>query len=211
MNKKLLGAAIAAFAITAPAVALAQSGPAVLVVDIERIGAECNACKVAGGQFQAIYTQAQQRGQALNAQLLAARTPIQTAVNALNGKAPDAALQAKITAYQAQENSAGQELNATQQRLQSIQANIQRQIGEKLGPITDAVLKARGAQIVLARNSTLANADSVDVTNDVLAQINAQLPSISVTPLPQPPAAAAPGTAAPVAPAPTPGKKPTGR
>ena len=212
MNTKLFGAAIAAFAVAAPAVALAQSAPAVLVVDIERIGGECNACKVAGSQFQTMVTQAQQRAQALRAQLQTAGAPIQTAVNALNGKAPDAALTARITAFQTQENAANQELNATQQRLQSIQANIQRQIGEKLGPITDAVLKTRGAQIVVARNSTLANADSVDVTNDVLAQINTQLPSISVTPLPQAPAAGTPGVAGPApAPAPAPGKKPSGR
>ncbi|MDB5677161.1 OmpH family outer membrane protein [Sphingomonas bacterium] len=203
MNNKLLGAAIAAFAIAAPAVALAQSAPAVLIVDIDRVGAECNACKVAGGQFQAMVQQAQARAQTLRTQLQAAGAPLQTAINALNGKAPDAALQARITAFQTQENNANTELTNSQQRLQSIQANINRQILEKLGPITEAILKARGASIVMARNSTLANADSVDVSADVLAQINAQLPSISVTPMPQ--AAAAPGTAAPTpAPAPAP-------
>lgn len=212
MTNKLFGAAIAAFAITAPAVALAQSGPAVLVVDIDRVGAECNACKVAGGQFQAMVQQAQARAQTLRTQLQTAGAPLQTSINALNGKAPDAALQARITAFQTQENNANTELTNTQQRLQSIQGNINRQILEKLGPITEAILKARGATIVMARNSTLANADSVDVSADVLAQLNAQLPSISVTPMPQP--AAAPGAApAPALPAPAPssGKKPTGR
>jgi len=206
MTNKLIGAAIAAAAIITPAVALAQTAPSVLVVDIERIGSECNACKVAGGQFQAMVQQAQTRAQTLRTQLQTAGAPLQTSINALNGKAPDAALEARITAFQQQENTANTELANTQQRLQSIQANINRQISDKLGPITDAILKQRGALIVMARNSTLANADSIDVTNDVLAQINAQLPSISVTPLPQPPAAA-PGAVAPApttpAPAPT--------
>jgi len=210
MTNKLLGAAIAAFALTAPAVALAQSGPSILIVDIDRVGSECNACKVAAGQFQTQVQTAQARAQTLRTQLTTAGGPIQTAINALNGKQPDAALTARITAFQAQENSANTELTNTQQRLQSIQANINRQILEKLGPITEAILKTRGASVVMARNSTLANADSVDISADVLAQINAQLPSISVTPMPQP--AAAPGTAAPApVPAPSSGKKPAGR
>jgi outer membrane protein len=209
MTNKLLAAAIAALAITAPVAAFAQSGPSVLVVDIDRVGSECNACKVAGGQFQQMVQQAQARAQALRTQLQTAGAPLQTSINALNGKAPDAALQARVTAFQQQENSANTELNNTQQRLQSIQANINRQILEKLGPITENILRTRGATIVVARNSTLANADTADVTNDVLAQINAQLPSISVTPMPQPPATAP--TATPAAPAATPGKKPTGR
>ena len=200
MTNKLISAAIVAAAIVTPAMALAQTAPSVLVVDIERVEGECNACKVAGGQFQAMLQQAQTRAQLLRTQLQTASGPLQTSINALNGKAPDAALQARITAFQQQENSANTELAATQQRLQSIQQNLQRQIVEKLGPITDAILKQRGALVVLARNSTLANADSIDVTNDVLTQINAQLPSISVTPLPQAPA---PGAAAPTAPAPT--------
>jgi Skp family chaperone for outer membrane proteins len=216
MNRNLIGTALAALAFTVPAVAMAQSGPAVLVVDLERVGSECNACKVAAGQFQTMMQQAQQRAQTLRSQLQTAGAPLQTAVNALNGKQPDAALQAKITAFQQQENSANVELNNTQQRLQSIQANIQRQVGEKLGPITDNVLKARGASVVLARNATLSNADAVDVTNDVLTQMNAQLPSISVTPMPQQaaPAAGAAPTVAPPAPTPAPAtsrKKPSGR
>ncbi|HEX4693772.1 OmpH family outer membrane protein [Sphingomonas sp.] len=203
-NKKLIGAAIAAAALVAPAVALAQTAPSVLVVDIDRVGSECNACKVAGGQFQTMVQQAQTRAQTLRTQLETAGAPLEASIKALNGKAPDVALQARVTAFQQQENSANGELNNTQQRLQSIQQNINRQILEKLGPITDALLRQRGALIVMARNSTLANADSVDITNDVLAQINAQLPSISVTPMPQ--AAPAPGATAPAptVPAPTP-------
>ncbi|MGN6819027.1 MAG: OmpH family outer membrane protein [Sphingomonas sp.] len=215
MNRKLIGTAIAALALAAPAVAWAQSGPGVLVVDIDRVNTECNACKVAIGQFQGMMQQAQQRAQALRTQLQTAGAPLQTAVNALNGKPADAALQAKITAFQQQENNANVELNNTQQRLQSIGANMQRQVNEKLGPIADNILKARGASVVLARNATLSNADSVDITNDVLTQLNAQLPSISVTPLPQQPAAGAATApaAGPATPAPAPAtrKKPSGR
>ena len=42
-----------------------------------------------------------------------------------------------------------------------------------------------GAAIVIDRSATLAMAGNVDITSDVLTQLNSQLPSVSVTPLPQ--------------------------
>jgi hypothetical protein len=35
------------------------------------------------------------------------------------------------------------------------------------------------------RSATLAVSPTLDITNDVLAQLNQQLPSVNVTPLPQ--------------------------
>jgi hypothetical protein len=49
-------------------------------------------------------------------------------------------------------------------------------------------MQKRGANIMVEVGSTLATAQALDVTNDVLAAINAQLPSVSTTA----PAAAAP-------------------
>ena len=43
----------------------------------------------------------------------------------------------------------------------------------------------RGASIAIAKESTLANDTSIDVTTEVLTALNQQLPSVSVTPLPQ--------------------------
>jgi hypothetical protein len=37
----------------------------------------------------------------------------------------------------------------------------------------------------MAKNSTIANDNAVDVTTEVLTALNQQLPSVSVTPLPQ--------------------------
>ena len=52
----------------------------------------------------------------------------------------------------------------------------------------------RGANIALDQQQTMAAAKGVDVTDAVLALLNQQLPSVSVTPLP---AAAAPAAAKP--------------
>ena len=63
-----------------------------------------------------------------------------------------------------------------------------RQINERLNPIVTQIMNARNANIALDVNATLARSNTLDVTNDVLTALNASLPSVSDTPLPQPPA-----------------------
>jgi outer membrane protein len=189
MTKLFFGAALAALAATIPAAAPAQRlSPAVVaVVDVARVSTECTACRAAATQLQTQLQQLQARAQQLRQPLQTEGQSLETALRALNGKQPDAALQARITAFQTRENSANQELAQAQQRLQSTQANVNRQISERLRPILNTVLQQRGATIIVDKGSTLASAPTVDVTNDVLAQLNQQLPSVSVTPLPQQP------------------------
>ena len=186
MKTKLLLAAVAA-SVFVPAVAQAQRVPAaaVAVVDTDRIGRECTACRAAATQLQSQETTLRSRAAALQQQLQTARTPIEQSVSALNGKQPDAALQQRITAYQNQERSAQQELAASQQRLASTQANVNQQIGARLNTIVASLSASRGANLTLARGDVMFAAPTVDITNDVLAQLNQQLPSVSVTPLPQ--------------------------
>ena len=191
MTKHLTGAALAA-ALLLPAVAAAQAPGPILIVDTDRILTECTACRAASAQLTTQVQQAQQRQQTLQGQLQTQGQTLQTAVNAAQGK-PDAALQARITAFQQQRDSAAQELQGTEERIRSTQQNVQRQIYARLGPIISGIQRQRNASIVLAKNATLASADPIEVTNDVLTQLNAQLPSVSVTPLPT--QGAAPATA----------------
>ena len=58
---------------------------------------------------------------------------------------------------------------------------MQKQIGDKLGPIYSQVLQKRGANILLEQGATLASAQSLDVTNDVIAALNTALPAIQTT------------------------------
>jgi len=53
-------------------------------------------------------------------------------------------------------------------------------------------MTARGANIVLPKGATLAASDALDVTSEVLAALNLQLPAVTVAPLPA--AATAPTT-----------------
>ena len=197
-----------------PIAAQAQTIPAaiVAVVDRDRISQECNACKVAAGQIQGLITQLQQRQQALGAPLQTEGQSLQTEAQRVSAL-PDGpakvsaaqALQPRIGAFQQRQGQAQQELERMQQNIQSVNANVVRQINDKLGPVISQVMQQRGANIAIDENATLATARTVDITDPVLASLNTQLTSLSVTPLPQ--QAAPAGTAAPA----TGRRQPTGR
>jgi Skp family chaperone for outer membrane proteins len=179
-------AALAASAAAIPSAAIAQRAPAaiVIVVDSDRIYRECTACKSAQTQLQTKVTALQARQKSLADGLRPEGQSIQTAIRALNGKDPDAALRTRVQAFQAKEEAANKELQGGQTNLQSIQANVLRQINAKMSPVINQVMTARGANIAVDVGATLAHAQATDATADVLAGLNAALPSVSLTPLP---------------------------
>jgi Skp family chaperone for outer membrane proteins len=185
--KKLILTALTASALLAPSAAFAQQRGGVLVVDTDRILAECTACKAATTQLQSQANTLRTRAQTLQQQIQTEGQPLQTAVNALNGKQPDAALKARIDAFDKRQNAARQELANGERNLQSIQANVQQQLGARLIQIVEQSRARRGASIAVAKNSTLASDTTVDITGEVLSALNQQLPAVSVTPLPQQP------------------------
>jgi Skp family chaperone for outer membrane proteins len=119
MTKLLFGSALAVLAAALPAVASAQRlGPAVVaVVDTDRISRECTACRAAATQLQTQNNNLRTRATTLQQQLNTQGQPIQTAVTALNGRQPDAALQQRITAFQTQQQNAQRELATAERNL----------------------------------------------------------------------------------------------
>src|SRR6266498_1706410 len=107
MKKILVSTMMAASALALSTPAFAQSAT-ILIVDSDRIISDCTACKAASSQLQARQNTLRARAQTLQTQLQTEGKPIQAAVDALGGKDPDAALQAKIAAYQTKERSAQQ-------------------------------------------------------------------------------------------------------
>jgi Skp family chaperone for outer membrane proteins len=182
MNKLLFGSAFAALAIAVPASAPAQRlGAAVVaVIDTSRIFRECNACRTAQTQLQQQVEQARQRAQQLGQPLQTEGQSLENSLKALNGKAPDAALQGRIQAFQTRQNTANQELQNRQATIQRNQQYVAQQINTKLDPIIKTVMQSRGANLAVDMQATLATSPSIDVTNDVLAQLNQQLTSINV-------------------------------
>jgi len=199
MKTKLLAAAVIAAA-AIPTVASAQRVPAasVVVVDTGRIYRECNACRAAqttlNAQVQALQTRRQQLGQPIQTEAQSIAQAAEAARNQTGAARTQSeqALQQRVQTLRTQEDAANQELARLQQNLQSTQAHVVQQINARLDPIISQVMTARGANLAVSVDATLAHTGALNVTNDVLAQLNAQLPAVSVTPLPQ---AAAPAPA----------------
>ena len=174
-------AAIAAVAVATPAAAQRIPAANVAVVDLGRVSAECTACKTAGAALQSQVAALRARQQTLTTSLQGEGTSLQTAVKALAGKQPDAALTARIRALQAKQEAANSELTQQQQRIQRNQAYIQQQIDAKLGPVIEQVMQRRGANLVIEASASLSAAGGLDVTSDVLTGLNAALPSLITT------------------------------
>ena len=181
--KTLLVTAAFAATLMMPAAASAQAVPAavIAVVDLERVTVSCNACKTANAALQSQVNGLKSRQQALSTPLSTEGKALEAAAKALNGKQPDAALQARAKAYQTKVQQAQQEIANREDQIRRNTAYIQKQVSDKLGPIYQSVMQRRGANVLLEVGSTLATSNSVDVTNDVLAALNSALPSLQTT------------------------------
>jgi outer membrane protein len=182
MNKLLLSAALAV-SLGAGSAANAQAipGAIIAVVDLEKVTSECTACKSAAASLRSQVSGLQTREQALSTPLETEQKSIQTAIDALAGKQPDAALQARAKAWETKRQQAAQEVGRQQDQIKRNQAYISQQIQTKLGPIYQQVMQKRGANLMVEVGNTLATSATLDVTNDVLASLNAALPSVQTT------------------------------
>ena len=187
MKRLLISLSLGASALI-PAAAQAQALPAaiVAVVDVDRVQTTCNACKTAIAALQSQATAEDSREKALLAPLQTEGQAIQAAGNALNGKPAGPALEARAKAFQTKYQQAQEEAARGRQQLQANQQYIIKQIDAKLSPIFQQVMQRRGANVLVAQNSTLAASTSVDITNDVLAALNSSLTTITTT-APAPP------------------------
>jgi Skp family chaperone for outer membrane proteins len=181
--KKLLITASFAVSALLPATAHAQAipGAVVAVVDLEKVESECNACRTAKTALQGQISSLQNRQAALAGPLQTEGKSIQTALDALKGKDPDAALKSRAQAWETKRQEAAQEVTRGEQQIQANSQYVQKQIADKLGPIYSQVMQRRGANVMVEIGQTLASGASLDVTNDVLTALNAALPSIQTT------------------------------
>lgn len=179
----------------APAAAPAPQSM-ILIVDMERLGAESAAGKSGAQQLQSkaqsVQARAKQLSDSLNAEVEAVRRQQQT-----NAMAPEA-LQAKERELNQKQNTYRQEIANREQDLQRSQAYVREQIFGAVGPIIGQVMRERGASVVLAREAALSFNSALDVTADVIRRLDTALPRVSVTP----PAQQAPSTQPAATPAP---------
>jgi len=179
--KKIAIAALAAAVLPQAAWAQNVPAPVIVVVDSNKAGTECNACKTALAQLQQQAQSLQTLRQQLGTPLQTEQQQLQTAIDALKGKQPDAALQARITAFQTKQNQAEQQLDTRAQTFERNRAYVLQQIRTRIGPAIEAVQTRRRANLVLDGSQTARFSPSLDVTADVTAELNRTLTSIATT------------------------------
>ena len=153
----------------------------VAVVDLEKVSSTCNACRPRRRPSRARSTRPKTRNQR-------SPTPLQSEEQVDPGCARCAATQGSRCGAagpdqgvpdQAAGGRAGASAPADPNPAQPglYLAADQRQ----LGPIYQQVMTRRGANLMVEIGTTLASGATLDVTNDVLAALNAVLPSVQTT------------------------------
>jgi Skp family chaperone for outer membrane proteins len=192
-----LAALSAAVLAVSPASAQQLPGAVIAVANVDRASNECNACKTAlatlKGQLNGLQTLQNQLGAPLEAE----QKSLQAAISALGDKQPDAALTARVNAFEKKQADANRTYAAREQAFNANRAYVMQQIGAKLDPALTTVMAKRGATMIVDSRVALKVSPALDVTNDLIAQLNATLTSIATTA----PAAAAAPKAAPAKPA----------
>ncbi len=182
MIAKLLKTSIlaASLALTAPAMAQALAPAVVVIVDLERVANLSLAGKAATTELQARVATLQARARTLQASLKTEADAIQA--GQANKSLAGAALQTRAQAFAQKQQAAQQELQRGDQELQRARQFVIKQITDAAQPHITSSMRERGASIAVNKNAVLQHAAGLEVTDAVLAKLNAALPKVSTTP-----------------------------
>ncbi len=184
-TRNILLASFGAALLAAPAAVSAQAAAAapqsaILIIDLEQVFVKSAAGINGDAQLKtkvaALQARAKQLQDGLNTDADALRK--QQAANAI---AP-AALQAKAQELQQRQQAAQAEVQSREQDFQTSQRYVQQQILQAVGPITQQIMRERGAQVALRADATLAMNPALDATAEVIKRLDVSLPRVSITP-----------------------------
>ncbi len=100
--------------------------------------------------------------------------------------------EAKIKAFQAKQAALQQNVQTQQGLIQGGVLKARQQVEQALGPILQAIMTERGANLLLDRNAVVLGTVDVDVTKVAIDRLNQKLPAVKVVLTPLPPGVAAP-------------------
>lgn len=161
---------------------LAQQ-PSIAVLNEERVLRESSA-----GQH--IQARMQQIAQEIDAELTAMGQPIQQETERLNAETASMTPQAvqqrpdlmqRIEALNQQAQQFELARRARQQELVQTERQAMRPIYDALGPILETVVEERGIDILVDRANLVFASPEVDISDDVIARLNQQVPTVTVT------------------------------
>lgn len=183
--KAALLAAAPVMAVAAlPTAASAQAVNNVAVADLEEAIGKSAAYTAAVAQIKTTYAaqiaQADARAKALTAEIQPMATAYQTAARAPN--ANQAALQTQLAALQKKERDANAEVSRISEPVARARAYAVEQIQMKLETaVTNAMNKNR-VTILIQPNAAIKVLPTADLTNSVMAELNALVPTVGITP-----------------------------
>ena len=184
MNKLLISLALASAAplaaVATPAAAQTLPAAVIIVVDMDQVFNTSAAGKGASAELKARADTLQTRITSLNTQFgTEEQTLLKTRPTAPGPAAT--AWETKARDLQTRKGTAEQELNARNRDLQASRQYVAKQIFDAATPVIQAIMRERGATLVLPENATLQHSASIDVTSDVVARVDKAFPRASTT------------------------------
>ncbi|MDR7153557.1 Skp family chaperone for outer membrane proteins [Sphingobium xenophagum] len=177
-------APMTAIALTAmPAVAQTKSG--IAVVDLEEAVAKSTAYTTAISQMQTTY---KPQIDALNTRRTAIEADLKTKGDALQaaltaaGNKPTPAIETQYQQYQQTQQTAQAELQRMGQPIAIARAYVEEQLVAKLDDALKAATAKTKSEIVFKKAATESFGAGADITPAVVTELNALVPSVSITP-----------------------------
>ena len=179
ISKLLTVAAIAApLAIATPAIA--QVATADLNAAVEQSAAMKGAVTQIQAQYKTQIDAANARQTALQGQLQPLAQELQTLQ--ANPSTPPATLQSKATAFQQRREAAARELQTLTAPFQRPSEYAQEQVADKLDAAVRAAMQAKNVVLLVRPDAVMAVQPSADLTQDIVAQLNNTVKTVSITP-----------------------------
>lgn len=178
--------AAAAIAASAPAAAVAQSAP-VVVFDSARVLAQSAAGRDMRTKLQNIRTEITRELEPEATAVQGEEQAIAQALNGLNAEQAqqrlqtDAALRQRVEAFEQRRQQLGLRQAQQQELLRITEAQALQAFDRALSPVVQGVMNARGASVVLDRQSITMAQPAVDITGDVLARLDQEVQTIQVS------------------------------
>jgi len=179
MNARILGAASLALSafVAVPAAAqvngVAVADPAIAVAGSQALQA---AYTQIGTTFQAQRTQLEQ----LQQQRAGLYRQFDTNNDGQLSQEEQTAAQANTSVVE-QINGIDQQINTVQQPITLARVYVVEQLAQQLGAAVQAVVQANNIQLIVNPSASLWNAEQVDVTDELIAQLNQTVPTVSAS------------------------------
>ncbi len=178
LTKTLFAASALTFASMAPA-----SAQSVAYTDVQQVLGLSQAARTADQQmrvtYKANFDQIESRSRVLQAELNAMVVKYQADQKA-NPNNPALAAQAK--AIQDKQRAAQEEMGKLSDPIERVNAYVLEQIDTKLDAAVSAAMAKKKVALLIQKGAVIKNTPGTDLTQDIVAELNVLVPSVSITP-----------------------------